>query len=75
MEEKFTEQLKEILEMEGQEINLTDNFRDYDNWDSLANLSVIAMLDDEFGVYIETNDFRKLITVGDLLSEVKNRMQ
>ncbi len=75
MEEKFTEQLKEILEMEGQEINLTDNFRDYDNWDSLANLSVIAMLDDEFGVYIETNDFRKLITVGDLLNEVKNRMQ
>lgn len=75
MEEKFTQQLKEILEMEDQEISLNDNFRDYDNWDSLANLSVIAMLDDEFGVYIETNDFRKLTTVGDLLNEVKNRMQ
>jgi acyl carrier protein len=74
MEEKFTQQLKEILEMEDQEINLNDKFRDYDNWDSLANLSVIAMLDDEFGVYIETNDFKKLTTVGELMEEVKRRM-
>lgn len=74
MEEKFTQQLKEILEMEDQEIKLDDKFRDYDNWDSLANLSVIAMLDDEFGVYIETNDFKKLTTVGELMEEVKRRM-
>ena len=74
MEEKFTQQLKEILEMEDQEIKLDDKFRDYDNWDSLANLSVIAMLDDEFGVYIETNDFKKLTTVGELMEEVKKRM-
>jgi acyl carrier protein len=74
MEEKFTQQLKEILEMEDQEINPGDKFRDYDNWDSLANLSVIAMLDDEFGVYIETNDFKKLTTVGELMEEVKKRM-
>jgi acyl carrier protein len=74
MEEKFTQQLKEILEMEDQEISLEDKFRDYDNWDSLANLSVIAMLDDEFGVYIETNDFKKLTTVGELMEEVKKRM-
>ena len=74
MEEKFTQQLKEILEMEDQEINLNDKFRDYDNWDSLANLSVIAMLDDEFGVYIETNDFKKLTTVAELMEEVKRRM-
>ncbi len=74
MEDKFIELFSEILEMEGQQINLEDNFRDYDNWDSLANLSVIAMLDEEFGVLIENKDFKNINTVGELISEVKNRM-
>lgn len=74
MEEKFLEEFKDILEIEDTEINLNDNFRDYDNWDSMANLSVIAMLDDEFGVHIESKDFKELITVGDLMNEVKKRM-
>ncbi len=75
MEEKFIEQLKEILEMENGHIQLNDHFRDYENWDSLAALSVIAMMDDEFGVVINAEDFRKLITVSDLIEAVKKRMQ
>lgn len=74
MEDKFIELFKEILEMEDATLNLDDNFRDYDNWDSLANLSVIAMLDEEFGVLIENKDFKNINTVGELISEVKNRM-
>ena len=75
MEEKFIEQLKEILEMENGHIQLNDHFRGYENWDSLAALSVIAMMDDEFGVVINAEDFRKLITVSDLIEAVKKRMQ
>ena len=74
MEEKFIEEFKEILDMEDQSINMDDTFRDYDNWDSMANLSVIAMLDDEFGVHIESKDFKELSTVGELIEEVKKRM-
>lgn len=74
MKDQFIELLKEILEMENQEINLDDTFRDYDNWDSMANLSVIAMLDDSFGVHIATQDFKNLTTVGDLIDEVQKRM-
>jgi acyl carrier protein len=75
MEKKIIEQLKEILEMENIEVNLEDNFRDYENWDSMAALSVIAMIDDEFGVLINGEDFRNLDTVGDLIQAVKKRMQ
>jgi len=72
MENKLIEQLKEILEIEDREIKLEDKFRDYKEWDSLAYLSVIAMIDEEFDVVIETADFKKLLTVGDMLEAIKN---
>lgn len=73
METKFIELFKEVLEMEDKDIKLSDEFRQYDEWDSLVYLSVIAMLDDEFDIVIETDDFRKILTVGELLEEVKKR--
>ena len=73
MEEKFISLFKEALEIDGRDILLTDTFRDYDEWDSLSYLSVIAMLDDEYGVEIETEDFVMLKTLGDLIEEVKKR--
>jgi len=63
---EFVEKFKEILEIEDREINPTDIFRDYDEWDSLAYLSVIAFLDEEFDIQIEEAEFKKLITVEDL---------
>lgn len=63
---EFVEKFKEILEIEDREINPTDIFRDYDEWDSLAYLSVIAYLDEEFDIQIEEAEFKKLITVEDL---------
>ncbi|RKS01875.1 acyl carrier protein [Flavobacterium sp. 102] len=74
MEKELFEQLEDILELDPGTVTLTDTFRDYDNWDSMANLSVIAMLDDSFGVHIASQDFKNLITVGDLAEEVKKRM-
>jgi len=74
MEKIIIEQLKDILEIENIEVNLEDNFRDYENWDSMAALSVIAMIDDEFGVVINGEDFRQLNTVGDLIQAVKKGM-
>ena len=73
MEQQFIEKLKEVIEIEDHEVALEDEFRNYDEWDSLTYLSVIAMLDEEYGVEIETEDFKKLRTVGALLDEVKKR--
>ena len=63
---EFIEKLSEVLEIEDRKINPTDIFRDYDEWDSLAYLSVIAYLDEEFDIQIEEAEFKKLITVEDL---------
>ena len=70
MEEKFIELIKDVLEIEDREINMNDNFREYEEWSSLAYLSVIAMLDEEYDCQIEEADFLKLQTIGDLYNAV-----
>ena len=72
MLERFVELLKEVFEMEDQEINMEDTFRDYDEWDSLTHLSLIAMLDDEYDLQIEETAFKKIKTVQDLFNKVNS---
>jgi acyl carrier protein len=73
-ENQFIANFKEALEMEeGQTLNWSDEFRNYDEWDSLGQMSLIAMMEDNYGLTIENEDFEKLITVQDLFEEVKKR--
>ena len=71
MKEKLLFSLKEALQIENREITLEDIFRDYEEWDSLGRLSLIASLDEEFDLQIENKDFESLVTVGDLLKAVE----
>lgn len=71
MKEKLLSSLKEALQIEGREIELADIFRNYEEWDSLGRLSLIAALDEEFDLQIEDKQFEQIITVGDLLKEVE----
>lgn len=63
--EKFIEKFAEAIERED-EIKMEDEFRTYDEWGSIAYLSVIAMMDEEYDTQIEEADFKKLRTVEDL---------
>lgn len=73
--QKFIENFKDVVEIEGRELALSDKFRDYPEWSSLAFLSVIAMIDDEYGVIIEGKDFRRLETLQDVLDIVEKGAQ
>jgi acyl carrier protein len=75
MEDKFIRLFKETLEIEDQDINLSTNFRQLKNWDSLSFLSVLAMLDEEYNVVIEGNDFKKLNTIEDLVKVIKSKTE
>ena len=70
--EKFIELFAEAIEREDA-IKLEDNFRDYDEWSSIAYLSVIAMMDEEYDTQIEQADFKKLRTVQDLYNACTNK--
>lgn len=60
--EKFIELFAEALDRED-EIKMEDEFRNYEEWSSITYLSVIAMMDEEYGVQIEEAEFKKLRTV------------
>jgi len=71
METIFIEKFKEILEISDRNLELTDKFREYDEWNSLVFLSLIAMIDEEFDVIIEGKEFKKLETVGEIIEAIK----
>jgi acyl carrier protein len=73
MKEKFLTAFKEALQIEDREIAMDDVFRDYEEWDSLGRLSLIAALDEEFDLQIEDKEFEQLLTVGELLNAVEAR--
>ena len=74
MEEKFIELFAENVEVEDTStLNRETVFRDLEEWDSLAFLSVIAFIDEEYDVIIEGNDFEKIKTIGELIDEIEKR--
>jgi acyl carrier protein len=73
MEDKFIELFKKTLDIQDAQIDLYTKFRDLENWDSLSFLSVLAMIDEEYDVIIEGNDFRRLVTIGDLINEIRSK--
>jgi acyl carrier protein len=73
MKEKLITALAEALEMNATEIKTEDKFRDYENYSSLTELSVLAMLDSDFGIEIEMKDFNNYKTVGDLIKLVSTK--
>ena len=68
--EEFLEQLIEVLERDA--IDADDEFRDYEEWDSLAYLSVIAMIDDNYDMVIPGEEFAKLNKVIDIYNYINN---
>ena len=60
--DKFIKLFAEAIERED-EINMEDEFRKYEEWSSIAYLSVIAMMDEDYGVQIEEAEFKRLKTV------------
>lgn len=73
MEEKLIKALAEALEMDAADIKPGARFRDFENYSSLTELSVLAMLDTDFSIEIEMKDFSKLVTVNDLIELVGSK--
>ena len=66
MLKKIISMLEELLEREQGSVLGNDEFREYEEWDSLAYLAVIAEIDDEFEIVIPVDKFRECKTVNEL---------
>jgi acyl carrier protein len=64
---------EEILERDTGTINAHDEFREYEEWDSLAYLSVIAKIDEDYHFVIPRDEFQKIRTIEDLANYLENK--
>ncbi len=60
----FKNKIIELLEVD--DVNLDDILQEFDAWDSLTVLSIIALCDSDYGIKISANDLSKTVTVKDL---------
>ena len=58
------QRLAEILDIE--EVKPEDVLKDFETWDSLAVLSVLAMADSKYGVSIKAEEIRSVVTAAEL---------
>jgi len=70
---EFYQKLAEILDIE--EVNPADVLKDFDGWDSLAILSVLALADSKYGVSIKAEEIRSVVTAEDLARLVETKQK
>lgn len=70
---QFLENIKDLIDTET-ELTVDTKFRELDEWDSLATLSTIAMVDDEYGIVISANELRQLETLGDIIRAIESKL-
>jgi acyl carrier protein len=68
---EFLKKLAEILEVG--EVKETDELKAFPQWDSLAVLSVIAMLDANYGLNLRAADFATVNSAADLWNLVQSK--
>jgi len=69
--QEFIEKFAEAIDVEVEGLTVDTEFRKIDGYDSLAYLSVIAMLDEEYDTQIENAEFKTLITLGDIVKYIE----
>ena len=67
--DEFIDELKEALEIEDEDkqITIDTDLRYLEEYDSLSVLSIIAMIDKNFGKQIPSSDFAKVTTASSLM--------
>lgn len=68
--ENLVNDLKEFLEVE--ELDLNAQFVDYEEWDSLSVLSVLALLDSDYGINMTRKDVESFPSIAAFVEYVKN---
>lgn len=58
-------------EVESQDFTPETKFKEFDEYSSLTALSIIAMVDDEYGITLKGDDIRQATTIQELFDIAK----
>lgn len=64
--------LEEVFEKDLEDMKVEDSFKYYDEWDSLTQLALVASLDDEFNININSDELDNINTILDILNLINN---
>ncbi|MEH7251323.1 acyl carrier protein, partial [Neobacillus niacini] len=73
--EDFLLELAELLEIERSEMTSDYQLDENENWDSLALISVIVMVDEHFKQSVSNEALRKCKVIGDLIKLIKHQSE
>ena len=62
---EFIEKFKEALDIEG-EFDINVELEEFNEWDSMGYISVMSMLDEEYGKEVDANQLKACKTLADL---------
>lgn len=65
------ELVAELLELEVGDFTPETKLEELEEWDSLAAISYVVMMDEKFGVTANPNDVRNFKTIQDILDSMK----
>ena len=63
--------IAELLELEVSDFPPETKLEELEEWDSLAAISYVVMMDEHFGVTANPNDIRNFKTIQDILDSMK----
>ena len=69
--EKLIKQMIEIFEVDA--VNPDDVLRTYELWDSLGVISLVAAVDEDYGVTMAADDLADIVTAADLFAFIEAR--
>jgi len=70
----FLNNLAMAINQPDMELSLDHELVDLPNWDSLAILTTLSMLDQEYGILLSGPDVQNCKTVGELRDQVEKRL-
>lgn len=69
--EKLLEKIADILEVD--EVDVNKKFSDYEEWDSLASLSLLAILDSDYHMAMKNKDILSFKSIKEFCEAVINK--
>lgn len=72
---EFLKALENIMELDDNTLKGNERLIDMRQWDSIAFLSVIAMLDETFGIIIQGDKLEQITNVADLVALVADKLE
>jgi acyl carrier protein len=73
IDRRITEIFRDIFENDALELAPSTSAEDVEGWDSIAHISLIFALEEEFGVQFSSRELESMRNVGDLQTIVSAR--